>query len=124
MSQTIKITNENKKLLVVSYLNQNIYTCEELKLFTETVCKDIPLVNLKQFIEKSDYNHYLTQEFIYNISMKINTYTIKEITESSIKYHKELFDVMYVKKLEELPLMINGDSDITPVVFWRFKIGK
>jgi hypothetical protein len=31
---------------------------------------------------------------------------------------------MYVKELEELPLMINGDWTIKPVVNWRFKIGK
>jgi len=124
MSQIIKSTNEGKNLLAVSYLNKNIYTRKDLELFTEIVCKVVPLVNLKQFIEKSDYNHYLTQEFIYNISIKKNTYIIGEISESSKKYHEELFDVMYVKKLEELPLMINGDQDIVPVVLWRFQIGK
>lgn len=47
-----------------------------------------------------------------------------EISEGAQIYHKLLFEVMYVKRLIELPLMINGDPDITPVVKWRFRIAK
>lgn len=108
----------------MSYTNQSFYTPEDLKLFTETVCETIGLSNLRRFIELKEYNHYLTKEFIKNISNGFSTYIIKEISKSSQKFHEELFDVLYIKKLDELPLMINGDKDIVMVVLWRLKIGK
>jgi hypothetical protein len=79
---------------------------------------------LHTFIENNDYSDYHLQEHIHKIATGVEGYLMHAITESSKLYHESLYDVMYIKKLDELPLMINGDPDLVPVVSWRFEIGK
>lgn len=101
------------------------YTREDLKLFSETVCREIGLNNLKKFLELYEYNPDVTLDAIHKISQGITAYEFMEITESAKKFHEELFDMMYIKKLIELPLLINhGDRDLISVVNWRFKVAR
>jgi hypothetical protein len=123
MHQIIRKTN-NSNIVGVQYLNNIVYYKSELVLFADVVCIKIGLNNLRKFIEDNDYNHYLIQEHIRKIATGDGGYLLDKITESSKMYHESLYDVMYLKKLEELPLMINGDPDLVPVVSWRFEIGK
>jgi len=120
MYQIIK--ESGSRLVGVQFTNNVVYTTDDLKLFTNTVCVEINLKYLKQNIEGFGYEHYQTRELIQSIAT--GDLTFWNSTEESKKYHKNLFDVLYIKKLNELPLMINGDPDIIPVVKWRFEIGK
>lgn len=110
----------NKSVLVC-----NPYTREDLILFAETVCEDLQLKSLKKFLEVYNYDPYTTFDAVQKISKGETCYCFMEVTKPSQRYHQMLFDVMYVKKLNEIPLLINhGDIDIIPVVHWRFKIAK
>jgi hypothetical protein len=124
MHQITKTVNETPDLITVPHLNGNFYTTEDLKLFTETVCEELELKSLRSIIKEYRYYHEIIKEIILNISRGISSYGFVDITDTAKEFHKELFDAMYVKELEELPLMINGDWTIKPVVNWRFKIGK
>lgn len=101
-----------------------ITTVRDLKLFADKVCVEVGLNNLKANIEGFGYEHYQTMETIRDISKGFIGYSTSRVSETSKKFHEDIFDVLYLKKLEELPLMINGDEDIVPVVKWRFQIGK
>jgi hypothetical protein len=123
MSPDMTINDEDTKVIEPYTLVQ--YTKEDLKLFSETVCREIGLNNLKKFLALYEYNPDVTLDAIHKISQGITAYEFREITESAKKFHEELFDMMYIKKLIELPLLINhGDSTLIPVVNWRFKVAK
>ena len=125
LSQSIEPASENSDIVVVHYLNGVRYGPDELKLFTDTVCAEVGLKNLKTAIEHFRYEHYQTMEHIKDISNGfLDGYASTSVSETSKVYHKALFDVLYIKKMEELPLMVNGDEHIVPVVMWRFQIGK
>lgn len=124
MFQIIKPSNNNPDILTVSTLNGNIYSVEELKLFVELVCKKVALNSLCHILEYNYYNHDLLQTVIHDISMGYQNHGIVSITGSAKKYHEELFDAMYITPLDDLPMMLNGDETITPVVKWRLQIGK
>jgi hypothetical protein len=123
MHQITQKTNDSS-VVGVQYLNNIVYYRSELILFADVVCTKIGLSSLKKYIEDNDYNHYLLQEHIRKIAKGVDGGFWPKITESSKMYHEGLFDVMYIKKLDELPLMINGVSDLVPVVSWRFEIAK
>lgn len=114
----------NKKVIGVKYLNDVCYTQEDLKLFAETVCVEIGLNNLKNFIEQHYCRDSDLKYYIANMASGKPDFPCANLTNTAINYHKDLFDVMYLKKLRDMPLMINGDSDLVPVVKWRLKIGK
>jgi hypothetical protein len=122
MLQTI--IDENSEASEIQPLNNVSYSSEDFRLFTETVCEEVKLDSLKKFIERNDYNPFSIKELIRSLSNGIKMHPYTEISEGAQIYHKQLFEVMYVKRLIELPLMINGDPDITPVVKWRFRIAK
>jgi len=123
MHQIIRKTNDSS-VIGVQYTNNIDYLKSDLKLFAEIVCVKIGLNNLCTFIKNNDYNNYYLQEHIRKIATGVDGYLWDKITESSKLYHESLYNVMYIKKLDELPLMINGDPDLVPVVSWRFEIGK
>lgn len=122
MLQTI--ISENSGAAEIQPLNNVSYSREDFRLFTEIVCKEVGLNSLKKFIELNEYNPFSIKELIKSLSNGITMHPYTEISEGAQIYHKQLFEVMYVKRLIELPLMINGDPDITPVVKWRFRIAK
>lgn len=123
MHQIIRTVTDSN-IVGVQFTNTNMYTISDLKLFAEVVCIEIGLKNLKKYIENNGYNHYCIQEHIRKIAKGTEEGHWNPITPTSMEYHESLFDVMYIKKLDELPLMINGDKDLIPVVKWRFQIGK
>lgn len=124
MFQIIKPVNSDSGLVEVKYLNNVGYTHKDLKLFAETTCVELKLESLKKFLEINDYNSTMFKRMIESLSQGKPIYQYVDVTESARKYHEALFDVLYIKKLRDLPLMINGDPDIVPVVKWRFKIAK
>lgn len=110
--------------------NNNIYSKEELILFHDTVCVKISLTTISAILERFEYDHEKFKLFIAKNALgnddwsEFNGISIKNITTGSKKYHTDLFDLMYIRKLDELPLLIHDDVDLKPVVFWRFQIGK
>jgi len=124
MYQIIRPASDSTDIAAVQYLNGIRYDTEELKLFTESVCEKIGLNSLYHNIKGFRYNHDLTQELIYNISRGSLGSGYATVSDGSKRFHQDLFDVLYLKTLEELSLMVNGDPDIVPVVKWRFQVGK
>ena len=114
----------DKKVIGVKYLNDVCYNQEDLKLFAETACVEIGLSNLKNFIEQHNYSNSDLKYYIANMASGKPDFPCVNLKDTAIAYHKDLFDVIYIKKLRDMPLMINGDIDLVPVVKWRLKIGK
>lgn len=110
--------------------NDNIYSKEELIFFHDTVCEKIPLTTISKILEIFEYDHETLKLFIAKLSVNdkdqliFSGVTIDNVTDTSKEYHTNLFDIMYIRKLDELPLLIHDDKDLKPVIFWRFKIGK
>lgn len=114
----------DKKVIGVKSLNDVWYTQEDLKLFAETACVEIGLNNLKNYIERCSYSNSDIKYYIANMASGKPNFPCVNLTDNAVAYHKDLFDVMYIKTLRDMPLMINGDRDLIPVVKWRLKIGK
>lgn len=113
------------KIVGVQFLNEVEYSKEDLKLFAETACVQIGLESLPKFLDNDGYNHLRLRYLIHCISRGKSVYQFVDITDTAQAFHKELFDIMYVKTLRDLPLMINNcDWTIKPVISWRFVIGK
>jgi hypothetical protein len=131
MSQIIEHTNSGSGHIEVNYLNNVGYTYDDVKLFSETVCVEVQLKSLKTLIEMELYRPSSLKVFIQTHAEATGTeiyhlgYTLRDITKTSIMFHKMMFDAMYVKTLRDLPLMINhGDPDIIPIVNWRLQVRK
>lgn len=110
--------------------NDNVYSKEELILFHDTVCGEVQLKTISIVLELFKYDHELLKIFIAKSAIHdsnqlnfLGIFKVK-VTDSSKEYHKNLFDIMYIRKLDELPLLINNDKDLKPIILWRFKIGK
>jgi hypothetical protein len=121
-----QITRESaNKLVGVQFTNNVVYTREDLKLFAETVCEEIPLPSIKKFLERNGYEHYELRKLIHSISRGKEEFSFVDVTDTAAEYHAQLFDVIYIKPLKGIPLMINvKDRDIIPVVKWRLKVAK
>lgn len=113
------------KIVGVQFLNEVEYSKEDLKLFAETACVQIGLESLPKFLANDGYNNLRLRYLIHCISRGKSVYQFVDITDTAQEFHKEIFDVMYIKKLRDLSLIINDvDWSIKPVVSWRFVIGK
>jgi hypothetical protein len=121
-----QITRESaNKLVGVQFTNNVVYTREDLKLFAETVCEEIPLPSIKKFLERNGYEHYELRKLIHSISRGKEEFNFVDVTDTAAEFHGWIFDTMYVKHLKEIPLMINiKDHHKLPVVKWRLKVAK
>lgn len=110
------------KLITIHY-----YTREELKLLADTVCVELKLNSLKKALEYFQYDCSIIYDYIHSISKGEHPYAItlsENITEGQKKWHQQLFHAMFKLPTEDLPLYLNGDTDIKKVALWRLRIVK
>ena len=103
------------------------YDSEDFTLFKNEVCDPLKLTTLKQIITALG-NPKLIKQYIRDISNGHSYETsgiyIEAVKSGQQKFHKQLFHIMYEIPLEEVPLYVNDDPDVLPVVHWRLKVAK
>lgn len=116
------------QVIGIQYVNDVEYSTDDLKLFCETVCVKIGLNSLRTFLEKDGYHSGRLQQLVSNISNGRGGaagFEFIDITDTAKAFHKLLFDMMFLKKLRDLPLIINDcDWTMKEVLSWRFTVGK
>jgi len=103
------------------------YSMEDFEFFKNSVCDPLELTTLKQIITVLS-NPKLIKQYIRDISNGHSYSTcgiyIEAVKPGQEAFHKQLFHIMYEIPLEEVPLYVNDDPDVLPVVHWRLKIAK
>lgn len=104
------------------------YSAEDFSFFVQKVCEPLGLTTLKQIIVALKNNPRLIRQYIRDISLG-HSYETSGIRVEAVKsgpqvFHKQLFHIMYEIPLEEVPLYVNDDPDVLPVVHWRLEIAK
>jgi hypothetical protein len=104
------------------------YHADDFILFREKVCDLLGLTTLKKVIPLLAHSPILIKEYIYQISQgqaySSNGLHLEAVTRGQQKYHQQIFHIMYEIPLEEVPLYVNDDPDVIPVVNWRLEIAK
>jgi len=103
------------------------YSAEDFAFFVQKVCEPLGLTTLKQIIVALN-NPRLIRQYIRDISLghsyETNGIYIEAVRTGQQEFHKQLFHIMYEIPLEEVPLYVNDDPDVLPVVHWRLEIAK
>jgi hypothetical protein len=103
------------------------YSVEDFALFISKVCDTLSLTTLKKVVTILG-NPKLIKQYIKDISDgrvpdNVGIF-IEAVGTGQQKFHKQLFHIMYEIPLEEVPLYVNDDPDVLPVVSWRLEIAK
>jgi hypothetical protein len=104
------------------------YNEDDFIFFDDKVCSVLQLTTLSRVIHEVEYSPGRVREYICNTShgipSRIGDIRTESVSDGQIKFHAQLFHVMWEIPLEEVPLYVNDDPVVIPVVKWRLEIAK